>query len=112
MDKTTPATVQQLSVLDFKAWREGNDQAVLVDVRTPGEHQIASIEGFRLLDQAFHDELMSSDRDRPLVFVCHHGIRSQAAAEYFLRAGFGRVYNLSGGIDAWSQGVDPTVPRY
>jgi len=44
--------------------------------------------------------------------MCHHGIRSRQAAEYFLRQGFTNLYNLSGGIDAWSTLVDPSVPRY
>jgi len=52
------------------------------------------------------------DRDTPIVFQCHHGIRSQAAADYFAGLGFERLFNLSGGIDAWSQLVDPLVPRY
>ena len=48
-----------------------------------------------------------------MLFQCHHGIRSQSAAEYFLREqGFSNLYNLRGGIDAWSQLVDPSVPRY
>jgi len=46
------------------------------------------------------------------VFQCHHGIRSQDAAEYFAQAGFTNLYNLRGGIDAWSMLVDPSVPRY
>lgn len=84
----------------------------LIDVRTPQERAIASIEGATLLDQACHDELLALDRDTPIAFHCHHGIRSQSAAEYFSRAGFRRLYNLSGGIDAWSRLVDPSVPRY
>lgn len=113
MDKPSPPIqVEQLSARDLKAWRDRHDPMTLVDVRTPGERQIASIDGSRLLDQAFHDELMAMDRDTPLVFQCHHGIRSQAAAEYFGRAGFHRIYNLSGGIEAWSLDVDPAVPRY
>jgi monothiol glutaredoxin len=55
---------------------------------------------------------MAMDRSTALVFQCHHGMRSQAAAEYFQRAGFRRLYNLEGGIDAWSTRVDPSVPRY
>jgi monothiol glutaredoxin len=47
-----------------------------------------------------------------VVFHCHHGIRSRAAAEEAIRRGFVRVYNLEGGIDAWSADVDSTVPRY
>ena len=84
----------------------------LVDVRTPEEREIATIAGARLLDQAYHDALLQLDRDTPLVFQCHHGIRSQRAAEYFREHGFRRLYNLSGGIDAWSLLVDPSTPRY
>jgi monothiol glutaredoxin len=54
----------------------------------------------RLLDQTYHDYLLGLDRDTPIVFQCHHGIRSQSAAEYFLSHGFRRVFNLSGGIQA------------
>ena len=108
-----PARVEQISALDLKAWMDQGDPMTLVDVRTPDERDMARIEGARLLDQAFHDHLLTLDRDTPLVFQCHHGMRSQAAAEYFLlKAGFRRVYNLIGGIEAWSQDVDPDVPRY
>lgn len=84
----------------------------LVDVRTSEERAVATIEGARLLDQQYHEELLALDRERPIVFQCHHGIRSQSAAEYFLQAGFRNLYNLQGGIDAWSRFVDPAVPRY
>jgi monothiol glutaredoxin len=47
-----------------------------------------------------------------LVFHCHHGGRSQRAAEHFAALGFTNVWNVAGGIDAWSQEVDPSVPRY
>lgn len=85
----------------------------LVDVRTEEEGAIAKIEGSRLLNQESHNYLLSLDRNTTIVFHCHHGIRSQSAAEYFLREeGFRNLYNLRGGIDAWSQLVDPSVPRY
>jgi rhodanese-related sulfurtransferase len=84
----------------------------LVDVRTEEERAIAMIEGSRLLDQSYHDALLLRDRDTPLVFQCHHGVRSQHAAEYFREQGFRNLYNLRGGIDAWSLFVDPSVPRY
>jgi len=84
----------------------------LIDVRTPAEREIATINGARLLDQAYHDELVQLGPDTPLVFQCHHGIRSQNAAEYFRERGFRRLYNLTGGIDAWSMLVDPSTPRY
>lgn len=83
-----------------------------VDVRTEQEYAIAKIDGARLLDQAYHDELLAMDPETPMVFSCHHGIRSQQAAEYFRQHGFRNLSNLVGGIDAWSVGVDPSVPRY
>lgn len=84
----------------------------VVDVRTPEERQTASIPGTRLLDDDYRNELLGGSKDAPIVFHCHHGGRSQAAAEWFLGQGFTRVYNLVGGIDAWSRDVDPSVPRY
>ena len=84
----------------------------LIDVRTDTERALARIEGSRLLDQSYGDYILGLERDTSLVFHCHHGIRSQAAAEYCLRQGFTKVHNLVGGIDAWSLTVDPSVPRY
>jgi monothiol glutaredoxin len=51
-------------------------------------------------------------KDTPIAFFCHHGNRSRGAAEHFLKQGFTNIYNLAGGIDAWSREVEPTVPRY
>jgi monothiol glutaredoxin len=101
-----------MSAPELKALLDTGARVELVDVRTPGERATAFIEGSRLLDQAYHDELLRMDRQTPLVFQCHHGIRSQQAAEYFRQAGFRNLSNLRGGIDAWSQLVDPSVPRY
>ncbi len=104
--------IHQLSAPELKALIEGGTLFELVDVRTDDERAIATIDGSRLLDQAYHDALLRVDRDTPLVFQCHHGIRSQQAAEYFRRHGFRNLYNLQGGIDAWSLLVDASVPRY
>jgi len=105
--------VRQLSPADLKAKLEARESAPFefFDVRTPQEQQQASL-GARLLDDSAVAHIESLDRDVPLVFHCHHGGRSQAAAQRFLRAGFKEVYNLAGGIDAWSVEVDPSVPRY
>ena len=107
-----PPQIRQLSAPDLKAMLETGTPIELVDVRTEEERAIATIEGSRLLDQAYHDALLLLDRDTPIVFQCHHGIRSQHAAEYFRQHGFRNLYNLRGGIDAWSLLVDPQVPRY
>ncbi len=106
------APIRQLSAPALKALIESGAPFEFVDVRTSDEQAIARIDGSRLLDQAYHDALLLLDRDTPIVFQCHHGIRSQQAAEYFRNQGFRNLSNLVGGIDAWSALVDPFVPRY
>ena len=107
-----PPPIRQLSAPELKALLDSGAPIELVDVRTEEERAVAVIEGSRLLDQAYHDALLRRDRETPLVFQCHHGVRSQQAAEYFRHLGFQNLSNLRGGIDAWSMLVDPTVPRY
>jgi monothiol glutaredoxin len=104
--------IQQLQAPALKAMIDSGAAFELVDVRTLWERDLAKIEGSRLLDQEYHDYLLTLDRATPLVFQCHHGIRSQAAAQYCEGLGFTDLFNLSGGIDAWSQLVDPSIPRY
>ena len=112
MNPAEPPPIRQISAPDLAALLENGAAIELVDVRTEEERAIAAIDGARLLDRAYHDALLQLDRETPLVFQCHHGIRSQRAAEYFQQQGFTNLCNLSGGIDAWSMLVDPSVPRY
>jgi len=107
-----PKPVQQLSPEQLKAMIDGGEDIVIYDVRTPKERETAHIAGTILLDPAAAQALESQDRSTRLVFHCHHGMRSQQAAEYYQGQGFAEVYNLAGGIDAWSQQVDGGVPRY
>jgi monothiol glutaredoxin len=104
--------VKQLSPAELKAAVDAGEKLLLVDVRPPDERAKARIASARPLDDALHAELEALDRDTPLVFHCHHGGRSQQAAEHFLAQGFRNVASLAGGIDAWSREVDPSVPRY
>ena len=96
-DNTTahePPLIRQLSAPDLNALLESGTAIELVDVRTEEERAIATIDGSRLLDQAYHDALLLRDRDEPIVFQCHHASRSQHAAEYFRCQGFRNLYNL------------------
>jgi rhodanese-related sulfurtransferase len=70
------------------------------------------IEGSTFFTQELMHQLGGWDRDKLIVFVCHHGIRSMDAVAYFAGHGLENVRNLRGGIDAWSQEVDPSLPRY
>jgi len=107
-----PAKVKPLSAKELKAWLDQGKAFELIDVRTDREREIAMILGARRLDKEGEEHVMSLDKGTALVFHCHHGVRSRSAAEHFLSQGFKNVYNLSGGIDAWSLEVDPTVARY
>ncbi|RTK99239.1 MAG: hypothetical protein EKK65_09780 [Lysobacterales bacterium] len=85
----------------------------LIDVRPPEERSIASAP---VTYQGFEDggleRLLALPKDTPLAFLCHRGGRSAQAAMYFAQQGFSELYNVVGGIDAWSLQVDPTIPRY
>ena len=110
--ETEQPQVRQQSAAEVKALVDSGVPFEFVDVRTEHEVAIARIAGARLLDQSYHDALLGMDRDTPMVFHCHLGVRSQQAAEYFRQHGFRNLTNLAGGIDAWSVAVDPSVPRY
>ena len=87
-------------------------EVMVFDVRPDDERAIATIAAARPLDAAGQKTLFGLDRDTPVAFHCHLGMRSQEAGDQLLREGFRNVYNLKSGIDAWSQMVDPSVPRY
>ncbi len=105
-----PASVQQ--VRPSEAQKLIADGALLVDVRTQREWDTAKIPGAKLLAAEGEAWLNGQAKDAPIVFQCHHGGRSQAAAEAYVQRGFTKVFNLAGGIDAWSREIDSSIPRY
>ncbi len=87
----------------------------LIDVREAEEFEIARIPGAELLPLSQWPAVAAEkllDPAQPLLIQCHHGGRSGQAAAFLLRNGFTDVINVAGGIDAWSQEIDPSVPRY
>jgi rhodanese-related sulfurtransferase len=90
-----------------------NDDLLLIDVREPEEHALARIEGARLLPLSLFPEWAETlDANKEIVFMCHHGIRSAQVCAFLARQGYNKLYNLAGGIDAWSHEVDASVPTY
>jgi rhodanese-related sulfurtransferase len=90
---------------------------LLLDVREPWEfeHAAIRIDGLRTLHipmNAIPGRLAEIDAAQPVVCICHHGMRSAQVVAFLERQGFDAVYNLAGGIAAWSEQVDPGVPRY
>ena len=103
---------REISVQELKARLDDGERFEFYDVRGPEERAMACFDGSRLLDPEAAAQIETFDRDTPLVFYSHHGGRSQAVAEHFAALGFRSVFSLTGGIDAWSREIDPSVPRY
>ncbi len=105
--------ISQLEAPELKARLDSADPLVLLDVREAEELAIARLEGVVHIPlgelTSRTDEL---NPDAEIVCICHHGIRSQRAAQYLASLGFERLINLHGGMDAWSALVDPDLPRY
>ena len=107
-----PATVREVSPKDLKALLDSGKVTHFYDVRTDKERGVAKIAGAVHLDDATMAAIEALPKDTPLAFHCHHGGRSRGAAEHFLKLGFKTIYNMAGGIEAWSRDIDPSVPRY
>ncbi len=107
-----PKPVNQLSVTELKALIDAGEDFELFDVRSPEEREIGAIDGSRLLDQRGMAYIGTLEKDTKLVFHCHHGGRSQQAADHFRNQGYTDVHNVVGGIDAWSIEIDTNIPRY
>lgn len=105
--------VPEISVQELDARLRGPTPPLLIDVREPHEWAFCRIAGAQLRPMSqIRDWLGSLDPAAEIVFQCHSGVRSLQVAHYLQSQGFQRVYNLRGGIDAWSREVDPSVPRY
>lgn len=105
--------VTPLSPLALKEKLQGESDIFLLDVREPHEFAYARIDHSVLIPLGQIPERIDDlDPDREIVVICHHGIRSQQAAMYLAHSGFARIFNLTGGIDAWSRLCDPSVLRY
>ena len=105
-----PPPVRSIAPADAAA-RMADGTLRIVDVRPSEERALASLPG-DVLD--FDDGLASIEslpKDTALAFLCHHGNRSQQAAEHFRQRGFREVYNVAGGIEAWAD-VDASIARY
>lgn len=91
------------------------DDTALIDVREPFEHELARIAGATFIPMRRIPEHLDSDelpREKHLLIHCHHGGRSLRVTEWLRAQGYPRVTNVAGGIHAWSERLDPAVPRY
>lgn len=107
-----PPPVKQMSVQELRAALDRGDTLYLFDVRGDDERAIAALPAARPWNEQALALIDSLPADAPLVFHCHRGGRSQAAAERYRCKGYTNVSNVAGGIDAWSREIDASVPTY
>ena len=104
--------IPQLSAKDLKRRIDSGENLFILDVREPFEYQIANIGGTLIPQNDVPQRIGEIDRNREIVVHCKAGGRSQRIAEFLKQSGFPSVVNLAGGILAWSDEVDPKVPKY
>ena len=104
--------IPQITVQELKRRLDAGEDVQLIDVREPFEQQIAQIGGKLIPMNDVPARLGEIDREREVVVHCKMGGRSQRVAEFLQQAGYAKVKNLAGGITAWSEQIDPGVPKY
>jgi rhodanese-related sulfurtransferase len=107
--------IPQIHPIDLKRKLDGGEPVYLLDVRNPDEHAHCRLPGSVLIplgELPSRVEEVEPPEGALVVVYCHHGVRSLSGAAILRQAGHPDVASLSGGIDAWSELVDPTVPRY
>jgi rhodanese-related sulfurtransferase len=115
--------IDQVRPPQLHAWLAAQQAAtgkepLVLDVREPWEVQVSAVhatEGFALAAIPMNTipaRVAELDPDQPVAVLCHHGARSQRVAMFLALQGFANLANIAGGIDAWSQELDASVPRY
>jgi rhodanese-related sulfurtransferase len=115
ISSTHPETaMQEFSVQDAaSAMADENNDVVLLDVRENDELQAAAVSGALHIPMGQIPTRMDElDKDRTILCLCHAGGRSAQVAQYLSSQGYTKIFNVSGGIDAWSLQIDPQIPRY
>ena len=107
--------MQHITAPELATWLgdQTKKPPVLLDVREPWEHETCHIQQVVLMPmQTVISRFQELDPDAVIVCICHHGARSMQVANYLERSGFTQVINLTGGVHAWAQQVDNTMPTY
>lgn len=107
--------MRHITPQQLRAWLDDNarETPVLVDVREPWELEVCRIEDSLALPMnSVPNRLQELDPAADTVVICHHGGRSMQVGAFLERNGFEKVYNLSGGVDAWARSVEPTMTTY
>jgi rhodanese-related sulfurtransferase len=108
--------IQQIDAPSLAQALQSGRSLALLDVRETWEFETAKIDGSHNVPMSALpsqlDAIRAMQGEREMVVICHHGVRSMHVARFLAAQGMSDLINLHGGIDAWSQSVDPGVPRY
>jgi len=107
--------MQALTAVQLAEWLADDSRAkpLLLDVREPWEFQTCRIDGAQSMPMnSVPQRIEELEPDTEIVAICHHGMRSAQVAMFLERNGFGKLWNLQGGVAAWAAQVDPKMPTY
>jgi rhodanese-related sulfurtransferase len=105
--------IREITASELKSRRDRGENPLVIDVREDWELKLASIPGvLHVPMNQLPARIGEFQRDAETIVMCHAGGRSMRVAHFLANQGFTDVANLSGGISAWSEAVDATVPRY
>jgi molybdopterin/thiamine biosynthesis adenylyltransferase/rhodanese-related sulfurtransferase len=111
-EKPVEASVPEIQVEELKRRLDAGEDLFVLDVREPHEYQICNIHGHLIPLGDLPKRVHELDSSREIVAHCRSGVRSAKAVTFLQQAGFKKVHNLAGGILAWADRVDPTMPKY
>lgn len=104
--------MKSISAKELSIMLKDSESFTLLDVREPIEIEFASIGGKSIPLSELTYRVNELEKTASIVVLCHHGFRSSQAQAFLISQGFINVMNLDGGIDDWSNSVDPSVPKY
>jgi adenylyltransferase/sulfurtransferase len=111
-EKPVASNVPEIQPEELKARLDAGEDIFILDVREPHEYQICNLNGYLIPLGELPKRAHELDSSREIVAHCRSGVRSAKAVTFLQQAGFRKVKNLAGGILAWSDKVDPNVPKY
>lgn len=103
--------MKEVTVTELKQMKDNGEDIQLIDVREPHEAAVAQIGGELIPMGSVMDHLDRFSRDKKVIIHCRSGARSGAIVQALEKQGFDNVYNLKGGILAWANEIDPSLPR-
>lgn len=105
-------TIPEISVQELEKLRKDKIDHFILDVRNKDEYQICNLSGYLLPMNELPQRFVELNKESYIIVHCHAGGRSRRAVEFLQQQGFQKVFNLRGGITAWANEIDPSMPKY